>query len=152
MSCSLFIPTQPFRRRKGRRRHVSTKVWCTQSLAPARVALLPSSEVVSSVSPATRRSARVSILTDFSSNPVVAVADRVSDPLSAAMLVTAAAVGCLASLVTRRPVLRPEASQVPQSTLASDKENLDSERRNMQSASRTQAKIAGENAIWLNMR
>lgn len=104
-----------------------------------------------SPSAAPRRSARVSILTDFSSNPMTAVADRVADPLSAVLMSFAAIFGALfASLFSSR-TYPTENSKL----LDPDDENRaifsDDAGVRFPAPGNVGGSTPGEDALWLNM-
>lgn len=151
MSWLLFIPGLPVLRHRAQRKKEPQSAR-NATCSAIRVALLPLQEPSNYLSPAIRRSARVSILTDFSSNPIAAVADRASDPLSAAMLITAALTGCLFSLIARRPTVVSDARVLPEVTSDSGGDETADDSVTLDSASKTLIATSGENAIWLNMR
>lgn len=119
-----------------------------------RVTILPSP--LPHVATATRRSARVQILTDFSSNPLAAVTDRAADPLSACMLVVAATLGAILSgfaVGRRTPVLVGSSSSPPRQSDGQRKEIDDSNAFLLSTRPNQIGRSSpGESSLWLNMR
>ncbi|KAI0567460.1 EF hand [Gracilaria domingensis] len=106
---------------------------------------------------------RLVVLTDFSSNPFLAMRDRIADPLSAVMLAVAAVLGGIASWVLTRNDngldLPAGTSNVNGSTKMSETEGgarevyqiQDDDNINITTLPSPTRATAGENAVWLNM-
>lgn len=107
---------------------------------------------------------RIVVLTDFSSNPFLAVRDRVADPLSAVMIAFAALVGGIVSwFIKAKGTISSLPTPKDPDDNAQDMSASDSAAREvyqlrdndsinitkLPSPART---TAGENAVWLNMR
>lgn len=159
MARPLFVGTPPLPRlagsrvflkpplRKRRRTRNSQPTTCRLS----RVTLLLSAPA--HIATATRRSARVSILTDFSSNPLAAISDRAADPLSACMLVVAAVLGAIATGLSAGRAPLPAAVGPALRAAAQAEEDGGADALVLPSEpTQIGAPTPGENALWLNMR
>eukprot|EP00737_Agarophyton_chilense_P000796 gb/GEZJ01000885.1/.p1 GENE.gb/GEZJ01000885.1/~~gb/GEZJ01000885.1/.p1 ORF type:complete len:590 (-),score=74.84 gb/GEZJ01000885.1/:3456-5225(-) len=106
---------------------------------------------------------RIVILTDFTSNPFLALRDRVADPLSVVMIALAAAFGAIASWFLKRsdsaldlPTGLDEAGDI--TTMADTKGSArevyqlqEDQNINLISLPSRARATTGENAVWLNM-
>lgn len=151
----LLEPPLRKRRRTGNSRPAPSSPSQPTASRVARVAILPSAPAHTAT--ATRRSARVSILTDFSSNPLAAISDRAADPLSACMLVVAAALGAIVTGLAagRAPLPAAVGPAMRAAAQAEEDGESDGEADALLLPSQTRqigAPTPGENALWLNMR
>lgn len=111
---------------------------------------LPRVAVPSLSSP--RPSAQVSILTDFSSNPLQAVSDRASDPLSAAMIFAAALFGAILASLSMLKYSLPPVKEKIDAELAYNVRYLSERRLRSTPPGQVGGATPGESALWLNMR
>lgn len=140
----------PTRRRPTRRRP-SRRLCVCRDGGSVRIAISQSQASGKTVV----RNAHIAVLTDFSSNPVLAIRDRAADPLSAVLIAFAAVFGGLLAKITGRKRHEDTFGASEFSSVSSSETDNGAETEVGNAGSPIPASsraTSGENAIWLNMR